>query len=75
MFAHWPEDGLFLDVGANVGQSAMSFRIFNRQARILSIEPNPDLEPDLRIVRLVGRCDYLMVSADERLRTRRSIRI
>lgn len=70
MFGRWPGDGLFLDVGANAGQSAMSFRIFNRRARILSIEPNPALEPDLRIVRrLVGRCDYLMVGAGERLRT------
>jgi len=35
------ESGLFLDVGANAGMSAVSFRIFNKCAPILSLEPNP----------------------------------
>ncbi len=33
--------GIFLDVGANQGQSAMSFRIFDKAMPILSIEANP----------------------------------
>jgi FkbM family methyltransferase len=57
--------GLFLDVGANVGQSALSFRLFH-DASILSIEPNPENEPDLRLVkRLIRRFDYLLVAAGE----------
>ena len=57
--------GLFLDVGANKGQSALSFRIFHR-APILAIEPNPMHEADLRLVRrLVGRFDYLIAAAGD----------
>jgi FkbM family methyltransferase len=57
--------GLFLDVGANVGQSALSFRLFH-DASILSIEPNPENAPDLRLVkRLIRRFDYLLVAAGE----------
>lgn len=63
-FRYLPKDGLFLDIGANVGQSAMSFRIFNRSARILSLEPNPGLEGDLRLVRrIVPGFDFMMVGA------------
>jgi len=48
--------GLFLDVGANTGSSALSYRIFDRSSQILSLEPNPMLEPDLRLVRrVIGR--------------------
>src|SRR3954468_23806524 len=48
-FALFPErTGLFLDVGANTGASALSFRIYNRRSPILSIEPNPMLAPGLR---------------------------
>ena len=36
--------GLFVDGGANCGQSALSFRLFNRTFRVLSFEPNPLLE-------------------------------
>jgi FkbM family methyltransferase len=42
---------LFVDVGANAGQSALSFRLFNRTCPILSFEPNPDLQPALEHVR------------------------
>jgi FkbM family methyltransferase len=57
--------GLFLDVGANVGQSALSFRLFH-DSPILSIEPNPENEPDLRLLkRLIKRFDYLIVAAGE----------
>ncbi|HUP56858.1 MAG TPA: FkbM family methyltransferase [Bdellovibrionota bacterium] len=64
--------GLFLDVGANIGQSAVSFRIYNRSFDILSLEPNPLLEPELRFVkRLLGsRFQYRMVGAGERDETR-----
>jgi FkbM family methyltransferase len=43
--------GLFVDVGANSGQSARSFRVFNTSLDILSFEPNRLLEPDLRFTR------------------------
>ena len=57
--------GLFLDVGANVGQSALSFRLFHA-APILSIEPNPEHEADLRLLkRIIPPFDYLMVAAGE----------
>jgi FkbM family methyltransferase len=59
-------EGLFLDIGANTGASAMSFRIFCRDAPILSIEPNPDLERELRLVRrLVRRMEYMLCAAGE----------
>ena len=41
-------EGLFLDVGANDGISALSFRRFSRDYRILSLEPNALLEPALK---------------------------
>lgn len=50
--------GLFLDVGANTGSSALSYRVFDRSSRILSLEPNPMLEPDLRLVRRVIGEDF-----------------
>jgi FkbM family methyltransferase len=60
-------DGLFLDVGASSGTSAMSFRVFNRRSPILSIEPNRVLEPELRFLkRIVRRFDYLIAAAGDR---------
>jgi FkbM family methyltransferase len=41
-------EGLFLDVGANDGISALSFRKFSKSYRILSLEPNAFLEPALK---------------------------
>jgi FkbM family methyltransferase len=38
-FGRW--EGTFLDVGANMGQSIVSFAMFNRHMRIWSFEPNP----------------------------------
>lgn len=49
------QDGLFVDVGANIGQSAISLRMFNRSLAILSIEPNPALARHLRAVGLLLR--------------------
>jgi FkbM family methyltransferase len=58
--------GLFLDVGANVGTSALSFRLYNRGSPILSVEPNPDHERDLRMVgRLLRGHTYLIAAAGD----------
>jgi FkbM family methyltransferase len=66
-FRHFQDrDGVFLDVGANIGQSAMSFRCVHRTAPILSIEANPRLERDLRLVkRFVRRFDYRICAASD----------
>jgi FkbM family methyltransferase len=68
VFRLWPErDGLFLDVGANAGMSALAFRLYNKRSRILSIEPNPLHEPDLRLVRrLIDGFEYLLCGASDR---------
>src|SRR5262245_52664590 len=39
--------GLFLDIGANDGISALSFRRFDKNYDILSLEPNVMMEPAL----------------------------
>jgi len=54
-FALLPGNGLFLDVGASIGQSALSFRIFNKQSPIISFEPLPSHRGDLGFVRRVLR--------------------
>ncbi len=60
-------DGLFLDVGASIGQSALSFRIFNREAPILSLEPLPSHRDDLRLVgRVARRHRFMIAGAAER---------
>jgi hypothetical protein len=62
---HRPEaagSGLFLDVGASIGQSALSFRIFNREAPVLSLEPLPSHRSDLRFVRRVIRGHRFMIA-------------
>jgi FkbM family methyltransferase len=57
-------EGLFLDVGANDGISALSFRRFSKSYRILSLEPNPLLEPKLkRLKEFDPRFDYKIVGA------------
>lgn len=55
-------DGLFLDVGASIGQSALSFRIFNRRSPIVSLEPLPSHRNDLRFVRLVARRHRFLIA-------------
>ncbi len=46
-----PTGGLFVDVGANAGQSAVSCRLCNRRLHILSFEPDPAALRPLRLVR------------------------
>ena len=55
-------EGLFLDIGASIGQSALSFRIFNRDSPILSLEPLPAHRNDLRFVRRVLRGHRFMIA-------------
>jgi FkbM family methyltransferase len=56
--------GLFLDVGANDGISALSFRHFDKDYRILSLEPNRLLEPSLKKIKASDpRFDYVMAGA------------
>jgi len=59
--------GLFLDIGANSGESVLSFRLFNSRAPILSIEPNPYHVPDLEYLKeRIDGFDYLLCAAGER---------
>lgn len=58
------EDGLFLDVGANNGCSAVGFRRLVPHYRIVSIEPNRCHAPALaRLGRRLDRFEYLLVAA------------
>jgi FkbM family methyltransferase len=51
LFAAFPDlKGPIVDVGANGGQSLVSFAIFCRQAAILSFEPNVELHGELSFV-------------------------
>jgi FkbM family methyltransferase len=67
VFGLFPDrDGVFLDVGANSGMSALSFRIYNRANPVISIEPNPFHENDLRFVgRLIKRFSYRLWAAGQ----------
>ena len=48
--------GLIVDVGANGGHAAIAFGFLYPNYRILSVEPNPSLWPDLKLVkRLLGK--------------------
>ncbi|MDH4157420.1 MAG: FkbM family methyltransferase [candidate division Zixibacteria bacterium] len=56
-FANFNElkSGLFVDIGANCGQSALSFAAVNKKMAIMSFEPNKMLEKDLKLVaRAIG---------------------
>jgi FkbM family methyltransferase len=55
-------------VGANTGNSALSFRIYDKRTQIVSIEPNVALERDLKLVgRVIRGFEYHLVAAgDER---------
>jgi FkbM family methyltransferase len=67
-FRLFPErTGLFLDIGANSGQSALSFRAMRREPPILSLEPNPYHERELRLLtRIIPRFEYRMIAAGDR---------
>jgi FkbM family methyltransferase len=57
-------ESLFLDVGANDGISALSFRKFDKRYRILSLEPNPTLEPALKRIKSIDPLfEYKMMGA------------
>lgn len=56
--------GLFLDIGANDGISALSLRRFTADYRILSLEPNHLLEPALKKIKSADPLfDYRMIGA------------
>jgi FkbM family methyltransferase len=58
---------LFLDIGANDGISARSFRLFNKTTPILSIEPNPCHEKALqRTKAALDLFDYKLIAAGDR---------
>jgi FkbM family methyltransferase len=60
-------DRLFLDIGANDGISARSFRLFNKTTPILSIEANPCHERGLKRTKAaLASFDYQIVAAGER---------
>jgi FkbM family methyltransferase len=63
-----PTGSVFLDVGANTGISALSFRIYDKRTPIVSIEPNCALERDLQLIgRLIRGFEYHLIGAgDER---------
>ena len=56
---------VFLDIGANIGISAVSFRLLNRQAKIISFEPSPWLKPALQWLKNEEgeKFDYFMYGA------------
>jgi FkbM family methyltransferase len=61
-----PGDGLFLDVGANDGISALSFRHINSSYAILSLEPNPLHVPSLEHVKKrIKRFDFRLCAAGD----------
>lgn len=60
-------NGIFLDVGANDGISALTFRIYNKKTPIVSIEPNPYHRMALeRVKRRLHGFDYICIGAGER---------
>lgn len=60
--------GLFLDVGANDGISALGFRQINKNYHIVSIEPNQTHERALQAVkRRMQRFDYKIVGAGRKI--------
>ena len=61
------DHGLFLDIGANDGISALSFRRLNKNWSILSLEPNTIHEKSLMgLMNKIQPFDYLLVGAGER---------
>ena len=59
-------EGLFLDIGANDGISALSFRRINKTYSIFSLEPNPLHQQSLeRLKTKIGRFDYRLCAAGD----------
>jgi FkbM family methyltransferase len=66
-FAKIERSGIFLDVGANTGTSALSFRALRRGTPIVSIEANPFHRDDLAFVgRLVRPFEFRIMAASDR---------
>jgi FkbM family methyltransferase len=63
-------DGLFLDVGANIGQSAMSIFFVNSSLRVFSLEPNFRLSAALELVKSMypDRFSFRIAGAADRTR-------
>jgi FkbM family methyltransferase len=58
--------GIFLDVGANAGLSALSFRIFDKRTPVVSIEANPHHGRDLNwLRRWLEPFEYRLVAAGD----------
>jgi hypothetical protein len=65
-FGNFERSGLLLDVGANSGASALSFRLQQPDSPILSIEPSSLHHGDLRLVRrIVGNMECMFCAAGE----------
>lgn len=62
LFAQTDIPGYFLDIGANIGQSACSVAAVHPTVRIICYEPDKLLEPNLKIVKKIlnGRMDYYL---------------
>lgn len=61
---HTTGDGIFLDVGANDGISALTFRMYVKETPIVSIEPNKHhLKALNRLKRRIGNFDYHVIGA------------
>jgi FkbM family methyltransferase len=66
-FKDFDRRGLFLDVGANSGASALSFHIFRPECPIVSIEPSAGHIVDLLLVqKIVGNMRFICAAAGER---------
>ncbi|HYR89144.1 MAG TPA: FkbM family methyltransferase [Terriglobia bacterium] len=63
-------DGLFLDIGANDGVSALSFRSINSRYSILSVEPNAMHKGSLqRLKKRLQRFDFRLCAAGDETTT------
>jgi FkbM family methyltransferase len=64
------QKGLLIDVGANLGQSVVSSRIFNRSYSILSFEPNPHHGSDLKRIKTIfglNKFEYHLVGLGDQI--------
>lgn len=60
------EQGLFIDIGANDGISALSFRNFNKKYSIISFEPNPFQKKSLaRVAKKIGGFSFHLVAVGD----------